>query len=241
MGIDYSVIVPAYNESDYLPATLDALREAMAAVTLHGELIVCDNNSTDDTAELARRAGARVVFEPVNQISRARNSGARDARGRYLVFVDADTHIPPQLLRVALENLESGRCVGGGTHVQLAPPVSIGARIIVRLWNRISSSFRLAAGCFFWCTRKDFEAVGGFSETVYASEEIWLSRLLRRRGRKAGRRFCILRDHPAISSGRKQHWHSLGRQLGLLAMVVLFPFFVRYKRLCAYWYERPKK
>ncbi|MEJ2107108.1 MAG: glycosyltransferase [Acidiferrobacteraceae bacterium] len=241
MDVGYSVIVPAYNESDYLVPTLEALHEAMASISLHGELIVCDNNSTDDTAELARRADARVVFEAVNQISRARNAGAREARGRYLLFVDADTHISPRLLRTALEQLESGRCIGGGTHVQLAPPLSVGVRFIVGLWNRISSTFRLAAGCFFWCVREDFEAVGGFSETVYASEEIWLSRLLRRRGRKTGRRFCILRDYPAISSGRKQHWFSMGRQLGLLAMVVFFPFFVRYKRLCSYWYERPER
>ena len=56
------------------------------------ELIVCDNNSTDRTAEIARNAGARVVFEPVNQIARARNRGAAAATGDWLIFVDADSH-----------------------------------------------------------------------------------------------------------------------------------------------------
>jgi glycosyltransferase involved in cell wall biosynthesis len=239
MAIDYSVIVPAYNEADYLPATLRALHVAMAEQPQRGELIVCDNNSSDNTAELARTAGARVVFEPVNQISRARNAGARAAQGPLLVFVDADTEIPSELLRSALANLESGRCVGGGTHVRFAGSVSAPARFMVGLWNRISSTFRLAAGCFFYCTREDFNAVGGFSEQVYASEEIWLSRQLRRRGRRSRRRFCIITQHQAVSSGRKLHWFSTPRQLLLLAMVVFFPFFVRFRRLCAYWYERP--
>ena len=44
------------------------------------EVVVCDNNSTDRTAEIARAAGARVVFEPFNQIARARNTGARGLR-----------------------------------------------------------------------------------------------------------------------------------------------------------------
>ena len=95
---DYSIVLPAYNEAALLPATLARLQEAMAGIALRGEIVVCDNNSTDATPELARAAGASVVFEPVNQISRARNTGARAARGRFLVFVDADTLVPGSLL-----------------------------------------------------------------------------------------------------------------------------------------------
>ena len=74
-----SVIVPAFNEEKVLGGSLRAIRTAMT-VFEDAELIVCDNNSTDRTAAIAREAGASVVFEPLNQISRARNTGARDAR-----------------------------------------------------------------------------------------------------------------------------------------------------------------
>ena len=77
----YSIVVPAWNEEALLPATLASLRTAMAAVPHEGEIVVCDNNSTDGTAAAARAGGARVVFEPRNQIARARNAGARAARG----------------------------------------------------------------------------------------------------------------------------------------------------------------
>ena len=75
-----SVVIPAFNEEKLLPATLAAVRAAAGAFADRGwswECVVCDNNPTDCTAELARAAGATVVFEPVNQIGRARDAGAR--------------------------------------------------------------------------------------------------------------------------------------------------------------------
>ncbi len=238
MSVDYSIIVPAYNEEALLTGTILELRTAMASVPLDGELIVVDNNSTDKTAEIAGGLGARVVFEPMNQISRARNAGARTARGRYLVFVDADTRIAPALLRQALGNLESGRCCGGGAVVVLDSDMHRGARLVLRFWNWLSVRLDLAAGCFVYCRREDFVGCGGFSEQVYASEEIWLSRCLQRAGRRTGRGFCIISKPGAVSSGRKLLWHGQGQQLALLVLL-LFPFLVRYKRFCGFWYRRP--
>lgn len=95
MVIDYSIIIPAYNEEALLANTLEVLHKTMAEIPLSGEIIVTDNNSTDRTPEIAKAVGAKVVFEPINQISRARNTGAKHAEGRYLVFIDADTLAPP--------------------------------------------------------------------------------------------------------------------------------------------------
>ncbi|HEX4644727.1 MAG TPA: glycosyltransferase [Verrucomicrobiae bacterium] len=99
-GLKISVVVPAFNEEKLLAETLRRIRaslEAFNRLGWPGELIVCDNNSTDHTAELARSAGATVVFEPVNQIARARNKGAEAASGDWLIFVDADSHPTPEL------------------------------------------------------------------------------------------------------------------------------------------------
>jgi len=240
VAIDYSVIIPAFNEEAYLGHTLDALKQAMATVSLHGEVIVTDNNSTDTTAEIAAASGARVVFEPVNQISRARNAGARQAAGRYLVFVDADTTVAPELLQAALDNLESGACCGGGTNVDMDGPVSRGTRLVVNFWNFISRTLRLAAGCFVYCRRDDFEASGGFSEKVYASEEIWLSAALKRIGRRSKRKFIIIRRPKAITSGRKLRWFSTTQHVVLLIILAFFPYLLRFKRVAWYWYRRPE-
>jgi len=240
MPVEYSIVVPAYDEEAFLAGTLSQLKVAMAAQSLNGELIVVDNNSSDRTAEIARVSGARVVFEPINQISRARNAGARSAQGRFLVFVDADTQVSPELLGQALTNLESGHCIGGGAGVTIDTRLHIGARVVLWVWNKLSMQWRLAAGCFFYCQRSAFEGCGGFSEQVYASEEIWLSRCLGRAGRKSGLRFCVIRTTGALTSGRKLHWYGQGAQVLLLLALLLFPFLVRYRRFCGFWYRRPR-
>ena len=241
MSIDYSIVVPAYNEEEYLENTLTRLKEAMNAISLNGEIIVADNNSTDGTAEIARNMGATVVFEPINQISRARNAGAKLAKGRYLVFVDADTIAPPALLQTALNHLESDKCVGGGATVATDTEVPFMVRVALGYWNLLSRSFRLAAGCFMYARRDDFEAIGGFSESVYATEEIWLSIGLRRLGRKSKRKFCIINEPKVISSGRKLDWYSHIHHVFLLLVIFLFPFFSRFKWMCGYWYKRPER
>ena len=136
----------------------------------------------------------------MNQISRARNAGARAARGRFLVFVDADTLVPAALLHEALEALASGRACGGGAAVRMEGVNGGVAGRMVWLWNAVSSGRRLAAGSFVFVLREAFEAVGGFSERVYASEEIWLSRAVGRWGRRAR---AALRD-PARPPGPHQ-------------------------------------
>lgn len=235
---DYSVIVPAYNEAQFLPATLNALRAAMAAQAARGEVIVVDNNSTDRTAEVAQLHGARVVFEAHNQISRARNRGAAGARAPHLVFVDADTLISAELLGRALAALADATICGGGARIATVRTGAV-ADLALAAWNGIATRLRLAAGCFLFCRREAFDAAGGFSEAVYASEEIWLSRDLGHWGRAHAQRFVIL-NTAAMTSARKLEWLSPWQIFAQLAvLIVLFPLAVRSRRLCASWYRRP--
>ncbi len=236
----YSIIIPAYNEAAELPATLAALRRAMAEQRLPGECIVVDNNSTDTTTSVAQAEGAdRVVFEPINQIARARNAGAAVSTADYLIFVDADTRIPVALLRGALDLLHSGRCVGGGAVVFFEGQTTMVGRSAVRLWNWLSRLTRTAAGSFFFCRRDAFAAVGGFDTRLYAAEEVMLSHLLRKWGRARDQSFTILTDPPAATSARKLQWYTSPAIVGLILFMVLMPFAVRSRRLCGYWYKRP--
>ena len=239
MSIDYSIIVPAYNEEAYLEETLQFLKNAMATIELTGEIIVTDNNSTDNTATIAKDAGAKVVFEPINQISRARNAGTTIASGRYFIFVDADTHVPPELLQQAIANLESGKCCGGGATVT-AHGIPLAVKAVLGYWNNFSRLSRLAAGCFVYARRDDFEAAGGFSDKVYATEEIWFSAALKRKARKHKRKFMIINEPKVITSGRKLVWHSYTYQTLLLLAISFFPFMTRFKFFCNYWYKRPE-
>lgn len=240
--VNYSIIVPAYNEAQELPRTLAAVRKAIATLDLPSELIVVDNNSSDETTATAKAHGAdRVVFEPVNQIARARNAGAKVSRGRHLIFVDADTRIPPGLLDEALRRLLRGDCVGGGAVIHFEGKIGWVGRGGIWLWERISRLTRTAAGSFFFCTREAFEAVGGFDEKLYASEEVRCSRLLRKWGRGRGQRFEIISGHPALTSARKLSWYSGPKILGWVAFMLLMPLAVRSRKLCGFWYKRPSQ
>jgi glycosyltransferase involved in cell wall biosynthesis len=241
MGIpEYSVIIPAYNEADELPSTMEALFHAMAAQTESGECIVVDNNSTDCTATVAKACGAdHVVFEPINQIARARNTGTAASRGRYLIFVDADTRIQPALLSESLRLLRTGDYVGGGSVVHFEGEISAIGRFGIGLWERISKLTHTAAGSYLFCRRDAFDAVGGFDEKLYASEEVRLSRLLRKWGKATGKRFEILTLAPVETSARKLKWYSGAQILGWVCLMILLPIAVRSRKLCGFWYDRP--
>jgi glycosyltransferase involved in cell wall biosynthesis len=236
---EYSIIVPAFNEELYLPQTLNALRSAMTMVAVPGEIIVVDNNSTDRTNEVARRCGAAVVFEAINQISRARNTGARRAHGRYLIFVDADTRVSPSLLQQALDRLEGRACAGGGATVEPDRPLGPFYRLAVDAWNRFSIKFRIAAGCFIFCLREGFEAVGGFSQKVYVGEEVWFSKDIGRWAKSRNLSFSIIDGVPAVTSTRKLSWFSNYQTFALLISLIFFPLIMRHRSLCRYWYRRP--
>jgi glycosyltransferase involved in cell wall biosynthesis len=236
---EISLIVPAYNEAELLPATLARLAECLAALApRQGEIVVVDNDSTDGTGELARAAGARVVHEAHRQIARARNVGARHSQGRYLVFVDADTLITPSLLRLAIETLDGGAIAYGGTPVRFDEPGGWHVRLLTGFWNSLSRCFTWPCGAFIFCRRDAFETIGGFDERYYASEEIHLAKALRRWSRRHGYRGRILGE-PILTSNRKARWFSVWRLLGMLVRFALWPGSIRRREHCWMWYERP--
>lgn len=239
LDMDYTVVVPAYNEEQFLPRTLAALKTAMAGVRdLDGEIVVVDNNCTDRSAEIAEALGARVVHEPVNQISRARNRGASSAEGRYLVFIDADTVVTCELVSAALDALAGGEVCGGGATIASSDAMPRGARASLHVWNWLSRRLGLAAGCFVFCPRDAWRDVGGFSQNVYAGEEIFFSRALRRWGRTRGLRFVVL-SQEVDTSMRKVEWYSAPQLAWRFLGTVVFPWRIRSREACALWYERP--
>lgn len=218
-----SVIVPAFNEEQGLAASLGSIRQAMAVLDTarwSSELIVCDNNSTDRTAAIAREEGAQVVFEPVNQISRARNAGAARATGDWLIFVDADSHPSRWLFADVLRVLEAGRCIAGGSTICFDTP----DRLVAFAgwgWNAISRRMRWAAGSFMFCDATAFRDAGGFSRELYATEEIDLFRRLKRMARRRGRTIEIVFRHPLQTSARKARLYTWREALRFIGRTVV--------------------
>jgi glycosyltransferase involved in cell wall biosynthesis len=208
-----SFVVPAYNEERLLGRTLAALHTAARELARPYELIVVDDASTDKTASVARENGARVVRVQFRQIARVRNAGAAAATGDVLIFVDADTIVPPATLRATATALDHG-AIGGGASVYIDGKLPLWVRLFMRPFRLAFRIGRLAAGCFVFSRRTDFEAIGGFDERLYAAEELALSRALARRGR-----FVVLPD-PVMTSGRKVRTHSSWEVVRLLFRVL---------------------
>ena len=234
-----SIVIPAFNEAKYLPVSLEAANRSRAVLGQAGwksEVIVCDNNSTDETAAVAMANGARVVFEPFNQIAASRNAAGRAARGDWLVFVDADTQVTPKLFREMMRAMVRDDCLGGGCPVKFDSGPWLG-RQSVTVWNMAARVMRWAAGSFLFCRASAFNELGGFSPDFFAGEEVDYCIRLNRLGRRLAKRMVYL-NKPVISSGRKVKalftWQNLGHGLQAIAT---FGDALKQRVNCMYWYD----
>ena len=235
-----SIVIPAFNEERLLADTLSRVQAARQAFTARGvdsELIVCDNNSTDRTAEIAREGGATVVFEPVNQISRARNRGAETATGDWLLFIDADSHPSAELLEDVVEAIRSGRYVAGGATVRLEGNHRL-ANLVTAGWNLVSRTRKLLAGSFIFVEAAVFRKIGGFNNELFVTEELDLSARLKPVAKEMGRELVILQKHPLVTSARKVELYTGREHLRLLWRITWNRRAAfRSKEACHLWYD----
>ncbi|UJP05010.1 MAG: glycosyltransferase [Nitrosomonas sp.] len=218
-----SIVIPAFNEEQLILDCLHSIQASVSANPKTGfthEVIVVDNNSTDNTAQLAARAGAKVVFEPINQIGRARNTGAAVAAGDWLLFVDADSLLNPGMVTDILQLIESDKYVGCGSVMHM-PDLPWWGSAAMRLWTMLSVTFRWASGALVVCRTDAFREVGGFNQELFAADEIDLSKLLKKWGRQRGLKFTILTRHPLVTSPRKVRLYS-GREIAAQLFSVIF-------------------
>ena len=164
-------------------------------------MLVADDGSTDKTAAIAVHHGAVLVSVAYRQIAATRNAGARAATGAYLIFVDADTVVNEEVVRGAVHAMRNG-AVGGGAGMRFDDPTPLFARFLLRVVVHLFRATRMATGCFLFCTRNGFTAVGGFDEKYFGAEEIVMSRALKRLGP-----FVILKQR-VTTYARKIRIHS---------------------------------
>jgi glycosyltransferase involved in cell wall biosynthesis len=238
--VEISIVVPAFNEEKLIERSLQSIRSAATTFSDVGwdhEIIVCDNNSSDRTGEIARAQGARVVFESVNQISRARNAGAAAANGEWLVFVDADSSPSAELFAEMVARIRSGRYIGGGATIEFDQTVrwAIG---VIRIWSWLSRWQRWMAGSFIFCETRAFRDLGGFSQQLFVAEEIDFSKRLNELARTRRQQVIILYRHPLKTSARKIHLYSSDEHIFFLLRSFLgLGRTFKDRRACGPWYD----
>jgi len=236
-----SVIVPAFNEEGYLPATLQAVERSAshlrAREVANTEVIVVDNNSTDATAMVARSLGANVVAESEHNIARVRNRGAAAAQGRVLVFLDADTHMPEELLQRIHQACAAPGCVGGAVDTEYRPKKR-SVRVYLGMWRVMGRSLGMAQGAAQFCLRDIFTALGGYDESLFMAEDVDFYARMRKHARHAGRSVRFIDELRVSPSCRRFDQWALWRTLLWTNPLVIAP--LRHARsMWRGWYDDP--
>ena len=201
----FSIIIPAFNEAKYLPQLIEAIRKAEAKLGEEVQIIVGDNLSTDDTKAIAESMGAEVVTVEKKQcISAVRNGPVSAAKGKYLVFCDADNVVEDHLLMEIKKAMDSGQYIGGGVRSAVFERESWGIRVTYAPARTMMKLTGLSMFLFF-TTKEAFDAVGGFDESLLCAEDYEFAKGLRKYGRTQGKKYCNLKsDRPLlIMSARK--------------------------------------
>ena len=183
-----SIIIPTYNEEDYLPNLLDSIKRQ----NFDGyEVIVADANSTDRTLEIAESYGCIVVDGGLPAVGR--NNGARVAKGEYLLFLDSDLELTDDYLRNVLYEFRMEHL---GIAITKMKPMS--DKIEDKIFHDFANYFMIGvenikphgAGCYGIITKKSLhDECGGFDESLTFGEDTdYIERLAEKE------RFKVLRN-----------------------------------------------
>lgn len=172
--IQISIIIAAYNEEKYLPHCLESIKKQnFMGIT---EVIVVDNNSTDKTAQIAQKWGAKVVPEKTQGIAPAKARGAKEAKGEIIAFIDADITCRPDWLSQIWKNFEKNPklvALGGPYILENLSPWKQKISKIIHL-SLLKILKMVPGGCMAF-KKTAFEKVGGFSHEISFGEDIDIS------------------------------------------------------------------
>lgn len=198
-----SVIVPAYNEEQCLPETLERISQALSIAACPSEIIVVDNDSQDKTKQIAESFGATVILEHEHNIAKVRNAGAANATGDVLIFIDADTLVPATLFQKIVAVMEDEKCFGGAVAVEYEAFERKWMKYYLWGWKFWGRVFNLAQGATQFCRKLAFEGLAGYDQAVFMGEDVeFYWRLANYARRNAG--YLRFIERPAVKTSARR-------------------------------------
>ena len=217
-----SFIIPTYKEEKYLEDCLRSIRNQ----TYKGkyEIIVVDSKSLDSTVKIAKKFADKVFIIEERGVSKARNFGAKKAKGEILFFVDADTILLPNVLKEVVKAFKKG-VVGVNVPISyddykmaLYGYLATGILLLLLKFN-----LQPVYSICFACRKDAFEKVGGFNEELKVTEDIELGERLKKIGK-----ITLITSTYAITSTRRVKKWGIPKQLSAWPFgYFLFKFFKR--------------
>lgn len=185
-----SAVIPCWQEAEWIEESVAAAR------AVADEVIVADGGSSDASRELARRAGARVIVTARGR-GQQLAAGAAAALGDVLLFMHADTRLPPEARAAIIRALSEPAVLGGNFFLRFDPPTKLG-----RLFTWVYDLRRRSLGIYYgdspsFVRRDSYERIGGFPRQALFEDHAFARQLAR-----AGRTHYV-RDVAAVTSGRR--------------------------------------
>jgi rSAM/selenodomain-associated transferase 2 len=191
-----SIIIPVFNEATTIVQTLGRLKDDVGV-----ELIVVDGGSQDNTVELAKQMGVKVISSPISGRAQQMNIGAVAARGDILLFLHADTQLPQNYQKIVQLTLAKEKVIAGAFELAIDGQ-QWSLRLVEKMVNWRSHFLSLPYGDqAIFLDKKVFQDLGGFANLPIMEDFEFVQRL-KRRGKIAIVPVAVL------TSGRR--WQKLG-------------------------------
>ena len=175
-----TIVIPSYNEEDYIYNTLWRISRQKFDGKIR--VLIADNNSTDNTLERVSKASEdfnnlQIELIQGGKVGFARNNGANNVTTPFILFMDADSLLQGENVFVEVEK-----------YLNKYDIISVKQKSVVRNdfksvltykildWIRKIMPITFCTGCFFLISKSKFNQLGGFDETLQNSEDFWLSK-----------------------------------------------------------------
>ena len=215
--MDISIIIPAYNEKNYIKETISSIQQWMPNEFSY-EIIVVDHGSTDGTADIARKLNAKVINgSALKTIAALRNFGVANSIGNFLFFIDADITFSEKWSKnigsvIASLKTNDDQICGS------LPQIPDSANFFVRSWfnpKSLETAPNYIGSCHLILSRTLFVKVNGFPDHMKTSEDFTLCKNAKELGAQINANPNLTVTHNGAPKTIKQfikseQWHGLG-------------------------------
>lgn len=236
--VDISLIIPAYNEERLIGKTLKSVMKAKEYFERETnkciEVIIVDNNSSDNTLKICQTYPVKIVKEEIHNIAKVRNTGAKHALGNILCFLDADSQVEVSIFLKIFKRMASNKYIGGGTKFKLDQKNIFFSLIFVA--SVLSTHIVGLSGVLIYTKKSYFSELGGFNQKYYAAEDIDFVIRLRNLGKEKKKKFSNIYNSYVITSSRKFKVLKF-RDLFLQGGLLLHKSLRENPKKCEQWYK----
>lgn len=224
--MDISVIIPAYNEENFIRTTVESIKQWMPPQFKY-EIIVVNHGSTDKTAETATTAGAQVLDgKNAKTVAALRNLGVANSTGNILFFIDADITFSEEW-SANISNVVSSLNQDTNQICGSLPKIPESANILIQKWfnpKTLEVSPNYIGSCHLITSRSLFNHIGGFPEDMETSEEFTLCQRARDAGAKINANPALIVTHHGAPKTlahfiKSEIWHGRGDWTNLTSVI----------------------